>query len=300
MLRRFLPLVLVAAVVGAAAFWVVTRPAPVDEAALAPISGDAARGQRVFHATGCASCHAAEGARGEAKLVLSGGRRFASPFGTFLAPNISPDPDHGIGGWTLGQLSRAIQHGVGPGGEHLYPALPYTSYIRIEPQDVADLYAFLRTLPPDATPSQPHEVGFPFNIRRLLGGWQLLFLTDDWVVAGPLTEQETRGRYLVEAMGHCGECHTPRNRLGAMEKSRWLAGAPNPAGQGRIPNITPAGLDWTEAEIVTYLTEGTTPDYDTVGGEMSAVVDELAQLPIEDVEAIAAYLKKVPSVTAAP
>ena len=293
---RLMPLILTAAIVGAAAFWVVTRPAPQDEAALAPLTGDVDRGRDVFHATGCASCHAAEGARGEAKLVLSGGRRFVSPFGTFVAPNISPDAEQGIGEWSLGQLARAIQHGVGPGGEHLYPALPYTSYIRMVPQDVADLYAFLQTLPPDATPNQPHEVGFPFNIRRLLGGWKFLFLTDDWVVAGPLTEQETRGRYLVEAMGHCGECHTPRGRLGEMERSLWLSGAPNPAGQGGIPNITPGKLTWSQDEIVTYLTEGTTPDYDTVGGEMSPVVDELAQLPRADVEAIAAYLKKVPPI----
>lgn len=291
---RLLPLLIVTIVAGGAAAWVVTRPAPQDDTALTPLTGDAARGREVFHATGCASCHAAEGARGEAKLVLSGGRRFASPFGTFMAPNISPDPVQGIGDWTLGQFAHAIQQGVGREGEHLYPALPYTSYIRMAPQDVADLYAFMQTLPPDATPSQPHDIGFPFNIRAALGGWKLLYLDADPVVQGELTAQETRGRYLVEAMGHCGECHTPRGRLGAMETSRWLAGAPNPSGQGRIPDITPAALDWSEEEIVTYLTEGITPDYDSVGGEMSHVVDELAQLPRADVEAIAAYLKKVP------
>ena len=294
--RRLLPLVLTTAVVAAAAFWVVTRPAPVEETPLSPLAGDAARGRDVFHVSGCASCHAAEGARGEAKLVLSGGRHFASPFGTFVAPNISPDPVQGIGGWSLAQFAHAIQRGIGPGGEHLYPALPYTTYVRMAPQDVADLHAFMQTLPPDATPSQPHEIGFPFNIRRLLGVWQMLFLRDDWVVTGDLTPEEERGRYLVEAMGHCGECHTPRGRLGEMDTARWLAGGPSPAGEGRIPNITPGKLDWSRDEIVTYLTEGTTPDYDSVGGEMSPVVDELAQIPLADVEAIAAYLKRVPPI----
>src|SRR5690606_16902237 len=124
------------------------------------------------------------------------------------------------------------------GGEHLYPALPYASYAKLTLQDVADLDAWLKTLPADPTPSLAHELSFPFSQRWLLGGWKLLFLRKDWVVTGDLTAEEERGRYIGEAMAHCGECHTPRNLFGAMDTARWLAGAPNPSGRGTIPNIT--------------------------------------------------------------
>jgi mono/diheme cytochrome c family protein len=149
------------------------------------------------------------------------------------------------------------------------------------------------TLPSVTTPSLPHEVGFPFSIRRNLGGWKLLFLNDAWAVEGDLTAEETQGRYLVEALGHCGECHTPRNSLGGSDRSRWLAGGPIPAGEGSFPNITPAKLTWSTDEIVEYLTSGFTPDFDTASGHMALVVENTARLPVEDRAAIAAYLKKV-------
>lgn len=294
---RLVPLLVVAAIAGAAAVWVVTRPDPVDEAPLTELGGDPVAGELVFHAAGCASCHAAEGATGEDKLVLAGGKAFATPFGTFVAPNISPDPDHGIGGWTLGQFANAVQRGIGPGGEHLFPALPYTSYIHMVPQDVADLHAYMATLPASDEPSLPHRLDFPFSMRWPVGGWKMLFLDRDWVVTGSLSPEEERGRYLVEALGHCGECHTPRGRLGEMDRGAWLAGGPDPANPGkRIPNITPAKLDWSEEEIAEYLSSGFTPDYDIAGGEMAAVVEEMARLPASDRAAIAAYLKKVPPV----
>ncbi|RGP37663.1 cytochrome c [Pseudotabrizicola alkalilacus] len=295
-MRRLFLFILAAAVVGAAAFWALTRPAPLPADTFAGLTGDVVRGEAVFHATGCASCHMAPGATGEAKLVLAGGQAFPSDFGTFLAPNISPDPQQGIGGWSLMDLANALQRGVSPGGAHYYPALPYWSYARMQPQDVVDLYTFLQTLPPDATPSQPHQIGFPFSIRRLVGGWKLLNSDSDFVVQGDLTEAETRGRYIAEAMAHCGECHTPRNALGGLDTSRWLAGAPNPSGQGTIPNITPAKLTWSEGEIVEYLTSGFTPDYDSAGGHMVPVIENMAQLPESDRAAVAAYLKKVPGV----
>ncbi|MDR7125259.1 cytochrome c [Pseudotabrizicola sp. 4114] len=295
-MRRLFLFVLAAAVVGGAAFWALTRPAPLPADTFAGLTGDAGRGEAVFHATGCASCHMAPGATGEAKLVLAGGQAFPSDFGTFVAPNISPDPQQGIGGWSLMDVANALQRGVSPGGAHYYPALPYWSYARMQPQDVVDLYAFLQTLPADATPSQPHQIGFPFSLRRLVGGWKLLNSDAEFVVQGDLTEAETRGRYIAEAMAHCGECHTPRNALGGLDTSRWLAGAPNPSGQGTIPNITPAKLDWSEGEIVAYLTSGFTPDYDSAGGHMVPVIENMAQLPESDRAAVAAYLKKVPGV----
>lgn len=295
-MRRLILFVLAAAVVGGAAFWFVTAPKTLPGDHFAGLTGDATRGETVFHATGCASCHMAPGAVGEAKLVLAGGQAFPSDFGTFLAPNISPDRQHGIGGWSLTDFANALQRGVSPDGQHYYPALPYWSYARMLPQDVADLYAFAQTLPASATPSQPHRIGFPFSWRRLLGGWKMLNSDADFVVQGDLTPAEQRGRYIAEAMAHCGECHTPRDALGGLDTARWLAGAPNPSGQGTIPNITPAKLEWSEAEIVIYLTSGFTPDYDVVGGHMVAVVENMAKLPEADRAAVAAYLKRVPAV----
>ena len=283
-------------VVAAAALWVLARPDPLSEAEVAGLTGDAARGEAVFWAAGCASCHMAEGAKGEAQLVLSGGQRFPSDFGTFIAPNISQDPTHGIGGWSLLDLANALTRGVSPEGEHYYPALPYASYAKMRLQDVADLHAFLQTLPADPTPSQPHEIGFPFSMRETLGIWKLLFLSKDWALAGNVTPTVDRGRYIAEALAHCGECHTPRNALGGLDTARWLGGAPNPSGQGRIPNITPGKLGWSAAEIVQYLTTGFTPEFDSVGGHMAHVVENMARLPESDRQAVAEYLLAVPSV----
>lgn len=295
-MRRLFFLVLSAGAVAGAVFWGVTRPSKLPSDYFAGLTGDVGPGELVFHATGCASCHMTPGATGDAKVVLAGGQAFASDFGTFLAPNISPDPQHGIGGWSLNDLGDALQRGISPIGAHYYPALPYWSYGRMQAQDVVDLYAFLQTLPPDTTPSQPHQIDFPFSIRRLVGGWKVLNKDTDFVVGGDLSETEVRGRYIAEAMAHCGECHTPRNMLGGLDTSRWLAGAPNPSGQGTIPNITPAKLDWSEGEIVAYLTSGFTPDYDSAGGHMVPVIENMARLPESDRAAVAAYLKKVPAV----
>lgn len=271
-----------------------TRPAPLEPDFGQGHVPDAQAGALVFAATGCASCHAAPGAEGDEKLVLAGGYSFASDFGTFYAPNISPSVEAGIGGWTLPEFARAVTAGVSPDGQHYYPAFPYASYTRMTDADVSDLFAYMQGLPPSEVASKPHDVGFPFNIRRSLGGWKLLFLDDKDRLAGDLDPVLSRGRYLVEAMGHCGECHTPRNALGGLELDRWLAGAPNPSGKGKIPNITPAALDWSEADIAYYLTTGFTPDFDSVGGSMAAVVTNTAKLPDSDRTAIAAYLKAVP------
>ena len=282
--------------VAAGGLYVLARPKPLPESAVAGLTGDPAKGELVFWAAGCASCHMAAEAKGEAQLILSGGQRFPSDFGTFVAPNISQDPEQGIGNWTLLDLANAITRGVSPEGEHYYPALPYASYAKMEMQDVADLYAFLKTLPADPTPSQPHELTFPFSIRESIGVWKLMFLTKDWALPGNLTPTAARGRYIAEALAHCGECHTPRNILGGMDTARWLGGAPNPSGEGRIPNITPGKLKWAAADIVQYLTTGFTPDYDSVGGHMAHVVENMARLPESDRLAVAEYLLAVPNV----
>lgn len=292
----FLRIVVVGAAVVAAAGWFVTAPESLPDGFLDGVAGDAARGATVFAAAGCASCHAAEGAAPAELPVLSGGQRFATAFGTFVAPNISSDPVAGIGGWTDAQIVTATLRGVSPEGTHYYPAFPFAAYRNMTAQDAADLVAYLRSLPADATPSAAHDLAFPFNIRRAVGVWKMLYVQDGWTLAQAPTAQIERGRYLVEALGHCAECHTPRNLLGGLDRARWLGGGPNPDGEGSIPNITPGALMWSEGEIAYYLASGFTPAFDSAGGSMAHVVANTARLTDADRAAIAAYLKAVPPV----
>lgn len=292
-MKAILRIALVLAALGLAGLWF-TRPERDGGDVFAGLAPDVEGGRAVFDAGGCASCHAAEGAEGADRLVLSGGMAFASPFGTFHAPNISPDEAQGIGGWSALDLLNAMRHGTSPDGRHYYPVFPYSSYIHASAQDVLDLHAYLMTLPASPVPNRAHEVAFPFNIRAALGGWKLLFLREDWVRAGALSPMLARGRYLVEGLGHCGECHTPRNALGGWKRAEWLTGAPNPAGKGRFPDITPRALDWSAADLVYYLGTGFTPEFDVAGGHMALVVDNLARLPEADRAAIAAYLMSLP------
>ncbi|MDA8747317.1 cytochrome c [Litoreibacter sp.] len=279
--------------VGGLVFWFVTTPETVSEEDLVGFSSDASAGELIFNASGCASCHAAPKSEGDAKLVLAGGQSFPSPFGSFTAPNISSDPIHGIGDWTQAQFVTAVTKGTSPDGKHYFPAFPYSTYNKMALQDAVNLYAYMKTLPADATPSGAHGVSFPFNIRRSLGGWKFLFLSEDWYLQTD-DPQLIRGRYLVEAMGHCTECHTPRNPLGGLEKSKWLQGAPDPSGKGRVPAITPDKLAWNAADIAEYLKSGFTPEFDSAGGHMVDVIENTAKLPPEDREAIAAYLLALP------
>lgn len=290
-MRRILKLLVAAAVIGVAVGLWLTAPDRVAPERFTSLSGDVAAGEKVFTASGCASCHHVPGA--EDKLILAGGMAFPSDFGTFYAPNISPDPSAGIGDWKVIDLANAVMKGVSPKGQHYYPAFPYNAYNKMTDQDVADLFAYLQSLPGDATPSKPHDVGFPFNIRRSLGGWKLLFFSDDYVMDVPADLE--RGRYLVEAQAHCAECHTPRNALGGLDTSRWMAGAPNPSGKGTIPALTPDKLTWSAEDVAYYLESGFTPDYDSVGGHMAEVVDNFAHLSAEDRAAVAAYVKALPA-----
>lgn len=297
----FATLILAAAL----AFNFLTVPRHLSANEIAPLeTADAVRGERIFWAGGCASCHAAKGAKGDERLKLGGGAPLVTKFGTFNAPNISSDPQDGIGRWSLAGFANAMQRGISPGQYYYYPAFPYTSYARMRPGDVADLYAYLRTLPAVSGRAPPNQIGFPFNIRRGIGLWQLLFLDAKPVVTLPkeASGEAHAGQYLVEGPGHCGECHTARGwgGLGGVEKTRWLGGAPALEGKGRIPNITPGGLKWSADEIADYLETGFTPDYDSVGGSMVAVQANMAKLSTADRQAIAAYLKAVPPVENAP
>jgi len=286
------------ALAGAGLFWWVTSPTDLDPATLAGLdtaAPDAGHGRTVFLTAGCAACHAAPDAEGDAKLVLSGGRSFVTGFGTFYAPNISPDPAQGIGGWTLEEFARALKLGIGPGGRHLYPVFPYASYTHMTTEDIVDLKAYIDTLPRSPAVDHADEVSFPFAWRRLLGGWQMLYLRNDWAVEGLAPgSPEARGRYLAEGLAHCGECHTPRGPLGGLDRDRWLAGATLPGGEGKAPDLRPATLGWSAGEIADYLSTGFTPEFDSVGGAMAEVVANLSQLPPEDLADIAAYVKALP------
>ncbi|QKC84752.1 cytochrome c [Mesorhizobium sp. NZP2077] len=286
--------------VGAVAGWVLSAPARLDNATLAKLGpGDAAKGKRIFYAGGCASCHAKPGSQGDARLQLVGGLELKTPFGTFVPPNISQDPKDGIGSWSVEDLANAMLKGVSPSGEHFYPAFPYASYARMNPTDIADLYAFLKTLPAVTGKAPGNSLAFPFNIRRGIGLWKLLYLSDQPVVSFPQGSPDPvmAGRYLVEGPGHCGECHTPRDFAGGIKKSEWLAGATAAEGSGIVPNITSGerGIGgWSADDIANYLESGFTPNFDSVGGAMVDVQRNMAELTSGDRAAIAAYLKAVP------
>jgi mono/diheme cytochrome c family protein len=284
---------------GAAAFWILTAPVRLGEAEIAALgTGDPVKGERIFWAGGCTSCHSKPKAEGDAKLELAGGVELKTQFGTFVAPNISQDKADGIGGWTELDFANAVLKGVSPSGTHFYPAFPYASYARMTPVDVADLYAFMKTLPAVSGKAPDHSLSFPFNIRRGLGLWKLLYVSPEPVIAldDGATEAQRAGRYLVEGPGHCGECHTPRDFAGGTKKVQWLAGAAAAEGDGVVPNITSGegGISWSESEIAYYLESGFTPDFDSAGGTMAEVQRNMAKLTPEDREAIAAYLKAIP------
>jgi len=304
MLKKLLATAAVLAVAGGAGFWVLTMPRTLTASDLPQHTADLANGERMFNAGGCAGCHAAAGAKGEERLKLGGGLVLATPFGKFHVPNISPDEATGIGGWSTADFVGAMKNGVDDEGEHLYPAFPYASYTHMRAEDLIDLDGYLRTLPKVANAVPDHELGFPFNVRRGLGLWKLLYLDAGPVVALPADASDAvkRGQYLVEGPGHCGECHTSRTPAGGLDRSKWLAGAPNPEGKGVIPNITggEGGIaDWSEDDIVNALSTGFKPDYDSFGGSMVEVQENISKLPPEDIAAIAAYLKAVPKLPAA-
>ena len=254
------------------------------------------RGGYVFNASGCASCHSSPDATQSEKLLLTGGRSFPSPFGTFYAPNISMDKVYGIGTWSEKDFANAVRHGVSPEGKHYYPSFPYTAYANMTDQDIADLWAYFKSIPESSKPSIDHDLPMYVSWRRPIAFWKLLNTRE------PITElvssdaKVQRGAYLVETLGHCGECHTSRNFIGGLQYEYWLGGAKNPAGRGMIPNITPTKLTWDTEEIVEYLASGFTPDFDVAGGHMADVVENTSKLTEEDRLAIAEYLKAIPGV----
>ena len=279
---------------GFVAFWIVTVPAKVPASALPPHTPALANGKVMFYAGGCASCHASTGQQDPTRL--GGGAPLESPFGTFYPPNISSDPNDGIGRWSEADFVTALWKGTSPDGQHYYPAFPYTSYQRIALDDARDLFAYIKTLPAVAGKAPPHQVPFPFSWRRLLGGWKFLFLDGQPFRPDPSkSAQWNRGAYLVNGPGHCAECHSPRNVLGGIESGKRFSGGPNIEGKGWVPNITQKGIaDYSENDIAYLLETGQMPDGDSVGGPMRAVIRNTSQLPAADREAMAVYLKSLP------
>ena len=298
-MRTLLVVLCFLAAAGIGAFWWLTAPESIAAEALPSAAGDPEKGEYVFYATGCASCHAAPGAKGEDKLKLAGGLAFKTPFGTFYAPNISPDETHGIGTWSTPDFVNAVMRGISPDGRHYYPAFPYLSYQRMSVGEVVDLKAFIDTLPAVANDTPPHDLPLPLRLRRGVGLWKLLFMDyEPFVPIEGADPRINRGAYLVNGPAHCGECHTPRNLLGGPDEDWAFSGGPEPDGKGFVPNITPheEGIgDWTTRDIVSALETGFLPDFETFGGSMIAVQENMAKLTAEDREAIAAYLQALPA-----
>lgn len=279
---------------GLAGFWIVTAPSMASDA-LKPRSPDLANGETMFNIGGCASCHAKSE---QDRLRLSGGLALRTAFGIFKVPNISPDPKAGIGAWTEAQFVNAMLKGVGRNGEHLYPSFPYTSYQRMALDDVRDLFAFLKTTPPDATPSAKHDLSFPFNVRQGLGAWKLLYLDGKPFTPDPAKDAVyNRGAYLIEGPGHCAECHSRRDGLGGIKPATRFAGGPDPEGKGWVPNITPHadGLaDWSVKDMEFFLETGLTPEGYSVSSTMADVIANTSKLTGQDRTAMATYLRALP------
>jgi mono/diheme cytochrome c family protein len=300
MLRKFLILVLIVAALGGAVFWLLTIPQTVSASALTRHTPDLTNGRTIFFAGGCTSCHAIPGQ--DDRTRLGGGFALKSPFGTFYAPNISSDPKDGIGTWSEADFVTAMVKGTSPDGRHYYPAFPYTFYQRMTYSDLRDLFAYLATLPAVQGKVRDHDLRFPFNIRRIVGGWKFLFF--DGKSFEPDTSKSpewNRGAYLVNGPGHCAECHSPRNLLGGIVANYRFAGAANFEGEGWVPNITPKGLgDWSESDIAYMLKTGMKPDGDAVGSSMDAVIGNTGQLSDADRAAMAVYLKSLPAIDGPP
>ncbi len=258
------------------------------------------RGRYLALAGNCASCHTAE--RGE---FMAGGLAFETPFGTIFSTNITPDPETGIGNWTGEEFLTSMRRGVRPDGQHLYPVFPYTAFSKITDDDVVALYAYLKSIPAVRQVAPENELTFPFNQRSLMSFWKVMFFKEGAFQANVAESAEwNRGAYIVEALAHCGACHTPRNFLGAELADKAMAGGEYidevPGGAKRpwsAPNLTPAsnGLGlWPEEEIVAYLKTGMNKYVESFGPMNEVIMNSTRHLGEGDVSAMAAYLKSLP------
>ncbi len=267
---------------------------------LCAVSGSASAGGNVKHgeylaaAADCIGCHTAPD---PGAAFFAGGRPIKTPFGTFYGPNITPHKTRGIGGWSEADFIRAMRYGIRPDGAPYFPAFPYPSYTLITDGDLRDLWAYLSTLPPDATPSRKHDLGIPFGWRFSVRPWQWMFFKSGVFEADPKTSARiNRGAYIVRALGHCGECHTPRNLIGVPQQQRYLTGGMGPEGK-KIPALTPAHLGkWTDGDLKDFLTTGILPDGDVAGEVMSIVIKySTSKLTAADLDATIAYIRSLPA-----
>jgi len=271
---------------GAVALLLVSATGASDQALLE-------KGKYLVFAGGCISCHT-EDAKGA--VPLAGGYALGTPFGTFYAPNITPDEETGIGAWTDDDFVRALQEGIGPDGGAYFPAFPYTAYTGISREDLLAIKAYLFSLDPVSKRVPPHDLPIYLSSRLAARAWQLLYFEPGrFKPDAARNETWNRGAYLVRHLGHCGECHTPRSRLGALLDDRELSGNPDgPEGES-IPGITADKLDgiggWSVRDIEYFLDIGMLPDGDFAGGSMARVIDDnTSHLTPEDRRAIATYL----------
>ena len=261
----------------------------------AAAQGDAKRGEYLAKAGGCVGCHTEEK---KDAVPFAGGRELKTPFGTFYGPNITPHPQAGIGRWTEADFIRAMRQGDRPDGRNYFPAFPYPSFTKVSDPDLRDIWAYLRALTPSARANREHDLKFPFGWRFLITFWKWFFFTPGALMKAPgLTDIANRGAYLVQALGHCSECHTPRNFLGGPKRDRFLAGGKGPEGKD-VSNLTPTGLKkQSDRELVDFLTTGLTPDGDVPAEAMGEVIrNTTSQLTRDDLGALIAYLRTLPPV----
>ena len=254
-------------------------------ASLRELTPNVQDGQYVFNASGCAGCHRNPVATD--RLELSGGSVLKTEYGEFYVPNVSMSIENGIGAWSLNDFANALRLGVSPKNQHYYPSFPYTSYNKIKDQDLVDLWAYWQNLPAVEVQNIDHDLSLPYNFREGLGIWKKMFLKNDLVGS----DEEKRGRYLVEALGHCAECHTSRNILGGLKIDNWMKGGENPSELGTVPNLLETVKRWSEEEMEEYLASGFTPDFDVVGGHMAEVIESTRLLSYDDRVAIYNYFK---------
>ncbi|MGO4700610.1 c-type cytochrome [Dyella sp. 2RAB6] len=297
-LLALVAIVVVAAVAFTAYAWFTVRdgketsaPPPAAAGAPASISDPVARGEYLTRAADCAACHSVPG-----RPAFTGGVAFTMPFGTIYSTNITADKETGIGDWSDDEFVRALHAGVRKDGQPLYPAFPYTSYTALSRDDVLAIKAYLFSLPPKHAPAQPNELSFPFNQRWGLSVWNALFLKKErFQPAQGKSEAWNRGAYLATALGHCEECHTPRNAMYALNSSRALSGE---VLQGwKAYNITPDktyGIgNWSEQQLGDYLSKGHASGRGTASGPMGEVVqNSLQYLTPEDIGALVTYLRE--------
>lgn len=263
------------------------------------------RGQYLLHAGGCISCHTAPETLKAKGPILGGGHAIKSPFGTFFGPNITPHREHGIGSWSEADFIRAMRYGRSPDGRHYFPSFPYVAFSGMRTDDLKAMWAYLRTVPPVARPNQVHRLRFPYKYRFGLGFWKWLYFRPGPMRDDPKRPKSwNRGAYLVNALGHCGECHTPRTSLGGLRRTQAMAGS-RLGPKNVVPNITPDkknGIgDWSTDDIISMLKTGLLPNFDYVGGEMADVVSHgTSRLTDSDLKAMAEYLKALPAIASKP